>query len=315
MAEKLSEKTGRYFMSLGVVNSAIRASQRIVLPTFDGLSIYEVSVFFIKGIQKGSISSRSSSIAFNFFLAIFPAILFFFTLIPYLPIENFEQSLMDLLQELLPRNAFLTIESTIKDILTHRQGGLLSIGFLMALYFATNGIRSIIEAFNMTIHTVEKRTWIRYRLDSLLLVVLLSFLMIIAIFLITAGTSILDFLMMKKLMVRWIYYYLILAGNWIVITALVYFGVSFIYYFAPGKQMRFRFYSAGSNLATTLILLTSLGFNYYVSHFSRYNALYGSIGTLIIVLLWIYFNASILLLGFELNASIHQARRHKKGFK
>jgi membrane protein len=165
----------------------------------------------------------------------------------------------------------------------------------------------------MTIHTVETRTVMRQRLDSFLLVVSLSVLTIMAIVLITAGTGILDFLMAKKLMVRWIYYYLILAGNWVVITALVYFGVSFIYFLAPAKQMRFRFFSAGSSLATLLTLLTSLGFNYYVSHFSRYNALYGSIGTLIIVLLWIYFNASILLLGFELNASIRQARKHKKG--
>jgi len=313
MAEKLNEKVLRFVLGLRAVDTLIRGSQKVILPAFDGMSVYDISIFFYHGIKKGALRARASSIAFNFFLAIFPAILFFFTLIPYLPIENFEQSLMRLLHEVIPQNAYLTIESTIKDILTHRQGGLVSIGFLMALYFSTNGIRSIIEAFNMTIHTVETRTVVRQRLDSFLLVVSLSVLTIVAIVLITAGTGILDYLMAKELMVGWIYYYMILAGNWIVITALVYFGVSFIYYLAPAKVMRFRFFSAGSSLATFLVLLTSIGFNFYVSHFSRYNALYGSIGTLIIVLLWIYFNASILLLGFELNASIHKARRHRKG--
>jgi membrane protein len=291
--------------------SVIAASKRIVLPGFEGLSVYDVSVFFIRGIRKGSLNSRASSIAFNFFLAIFPAILFFFTLIAYLPIRNFESSLMELLADLIPQHAYFTIESTIKDVLTHRQGGLVSIGFVLAAYFSSNGIHSIIEAFNMTIHARETRTVFRQRVASALLVGLISVLTIVAIFLITAGKFILEWLFLEKLLVDWIYYYLLLGGNWLIIVALIYFTISFIYYLAPAKPMRFRFFSAGSTLATALAVAASIGFNYYVSNFSRYNALYGSIGTLIIIMLWIYFNASILLLGFELNASIINARKHR----
>ncbi|MEI6576076.1 MAG: YihY/virulence factor BrkB family protein [Bacteroidota bacterium] len=311
MAEKLRDKFQNWLFKQKPVIALITASDRLILPSFDGLSVYEVAIFFIRGIQQGQLRSRASAIAFNFFLAIFPTILFLFTLIPYLPIHNSYDSLMKMLAELIPDHAFKAIESTIRDILTHKQGGLVSIGFLMAGYFSTNGIRSVIEAFNISIHAKENRTVFRQRLASIFLVILLAVLTLTAITLITAGKGILQFLVHKKLLVAWIYYYLLLAGNWVVIISLIYFGISFIYYFAPARQMRFRFFSAGSSLATFLVLLLSVGFNFYVSNFSRYNALYGSIGTLIIVLLWIYFNASILLLGFELNASIILAKEHK----
>lgn len=299
------------FLSLKPVKTLLDLSKRIYPPGFQGLSLYDVASFFIKGIQKGSLSSRASSISFQFFLAIFPAILFFFTLIPYIPVHDFQDQLMAMLKDLIPEHAYYTIESTIRDIIVRPRKGLLSIGFLMALYFSTNGIRSIVEAFNMTIHMEETRKGFKQRLISIFLVLLLVLLTILAIALITSGTLVLDFLEEKHILVGETYYYLLQLGKWVVIIALLYFAISSLYYFAPAKKSRSRFFSAGSTLTTGLTLATSIGFDFYVSNFSKYNALYGSIGTLIILLLWIYFNSMILLVGFELNASIFMASKTK----
>ncbi len=290
------------------VTTIISASKRLTLPGFDRIPLYQVAVFFFKAIIRGSVTSRAAAVAFSFFLALFPAIIFFFTIIPYLPISNFEGTLLALLRDVIPENAYLTIESTVYDIVTRKQGGLLSIGFLMAFYFSTNGINSLILAFNMSIHTRETRTGFYQRLISLLLVVILTLLTIVAISLITIGSMGLDYLKDHGYIQDWISYYSLFGAKWIVLIALFFFCISFLFYLGPAKKSRFRFISAGSTLATVLSLLTCLGFDFYVSHFSSYNALYGSIGTILIILLWIYFNAIALITGFELDVSIKSAK-------
>jgi len=296
-----------WFLALLPVLWAIRISKHIVLPGFNGIPVYDVAVFFYRGLSKGYITSRVSAISYNFFLAVFPFLIFLFTIIPFIPIENFQVSLMVLIHDFLPRSAFETIKETVEDIVTRPNGGLLSVGFILTLYFATNGINSLMEAFNNTFHTLETRGWIRQRLISALLVFILSILLIIAIGLMTFGTTLLTFILPAWILKSTIYLLFIQFLQWLVIIAALFFAISFIYYLAPAKRRHFRFISPGGSLATLLIIITTLGFNFYVDNFSKYNILYGSIGTLMIVLLWIYFNSFSLLIGFELNASIYNA--------
>ncbi len=251
---------------------------------------------------------RASAIAFNFILAIFPAIIFVFTLIPYIPIENFQQQLMILLQSVLPHNAFLAIRETIEDIITRPRGGLLSFGCLAAFYFSTNGIMSIITAFNATIHTIETRTWINQHLVALMLAVILTVLITISIALITFSQTLINFLVAKDLLRIDLTYYLLVIGRWLIICALFFFSYAFLFYFAPARKTKFKFISAGNTLATVLTIITYLGFSFYINNFGKYNTLYGSIGTLIVIMTAVYFNALMLLIGFELNVSIWTAR-------
>jgi membrane protein len=144
---------------------------------------------------------------------------------------------------------------------------------------------------------------------SIVLVVILSSLVIVAIVLISIGPIVLDFLIKHNMLRVSFSYYLIIAGKWIISSAMLFFAFSFLYYLAPAAKARFRFFSPGSTLSTVLTLMASVGFNYYVNSFSKYNTLYGGIGTLIIVMVWIYFNAMIILIGFELNVSIRNAKR------
>lgn len=279
------------------------------LPFFDGEPLYDVAVFFWKGIVDGAISTRASAIAFNFILAIFPAIIFVFTLIPYIPIDNFQSELFKLLQSILPHDAFVAIRGTIEDIITQPRGGLLSFGFLAAFIFATNGIVSVIAAFNGTIHAIETRSWINQRLVALVLAIILMLLTTVSVALITISQAVMNFLVDQGFLQKNLNYYLLLGGKWLVICFLFFFGYAFLFYLAPARKTKFRFISAGGTLATILTIFTTIGFSYYINNFGEYNTLYGSIGTLVVVMLSFYFIALILLIGFELNVSIWHSRR------
>jgi membrane protein len=304
MKQKLYERILRW----KIVRLLIDLSKKLVLPGFDGLPLYTVTVFFIKGLYEGYITSRASAISFNFFLAVFPTLIFLFTIIPFIPIEDFQGTLLSLIHDFIPKSAYETVRETVEDIVTRQRGDLLSLGFILSLYFSTNGLNSLMEAFNNTYHTIETRSIFRQRLISALLVFILSILLIIAIGLMTVGPVILSLIFPEKILQSSFYSFFIWLLTWLVILATLFFAISFIYYLAPAKRRDFRFISAGSSLATFLVILTTLGFNFYVDNFATYNILYGSIGTLMIVLLWIYFNSISLLIGFELNASIYKAK-------
>ena len=305
MKEKIYERISRW----RIIQGLIYISKKLILPGFDGLPLYNVAGFFIKGLSQGYIISRASAISFSFFLAIFPTLIFLFTIIPFIPIQDFQDTLLSLIRDFVPKSAYETVRNTVEDIVMRQRGDLLSLGFILSLYFSTNGINSMMEAFNNTYHTLETRSVYRQRLISVLLVFILSILLIIAIGLMTVGPVILSLVFPEKILASSFYSFFIWLVTWMMIVATLFFAISFIYYLAPAKRREFRFISAGSSLATLLVIVTTLGFNFYVDNFGRYNILYGSIGTLMIVLLWIYFNSISLLIGFELNASINKAKR------
>lgn len=286
----------------------VQKARKITLPFFDRMPLYDVALFFWKGIVDGAITTRASAIAFNFILALFPAIIFLFTLIPYIPIDNFQTQLINLMQNVLPDNAFLAIRETIQDIITQPRGSLLSFGFLAAFVFSTNGLVSIIVAFNRTIHAIETRGIVGLYLVAFGLALILTSLTTLSVAMITLSRRLIEFLLAKQIIHFDYLYYLIIGGKWLVILLLFFFTFAFLFYFAPARKIKFRFISAGGTLATVLSIIISVGFSYYINNFGKYNTLYGSIGTLVVVMLWFYFMALSLLIGFELNVSIWSAR-------
>ncbi|HKL31131.1 MAG TPA: YihY/virulence factor BrkB family protein [Tangfeifania sp.] len=290
----------------------VERAEKVSLPFFDGVPLYDVALFFGRSIINGSITTRASAIAFSFFIAFFPAVLFLFTLIPYIPIENFQPELFRLLKEVLPTSTFETIEETVTDIIMRPRGGLLSLGFVMALIFSTNGIASMMSAFDATVHSINRRSWVSQRIAATYLLVILSVLLFIAIALLTGGEIAVNYLKENDILRDSFTIFLLNFGRWIVIILLLFFATSFLYYMAPAKKSKWRFISAGSTLSTFLSIIALYGFTYYINNFSQYNKLYGSIGTLLIILFLMYLMSLILLIGFELNASIYQAHTIKR---
>ena len=297
------EQLKRRFFASKLVRSTIKISKTLILPGFDKLSIYYVAKFFIKGIREGLLDTKASSMAFRFFMALFPTLIFLLTLLPYIPLPNFKTELLKLLEDVLPESGYLFLEETVIQLVSDADGGLLSFGFLFAIFLATNGIDSMLLAFEDSINTTHNRNFFHKKLLSVELLFILTILIIIAIGSILFSAYLVNFVLDEGSIAS----ILLIAGKWIIMAALGFFAISFIYYIGGNRKLKWRFFSAGSTLATLMVLLVSFGFGYYVDNFANYDKIYGSIGTIIVIMLWIYFNSFVLLLGFELNASIQQA--------
>ena len=306
----MQRKDIKRLIQINLLYKIIKASKRIILPGFEGLSLYLVTKFFFRGIQNGTLNMRASSLSFSFFLALFPTIIFLFTLIPYIPIDNFQDYLFNFLQKVMPEAAFEATEGTISDIISNPRGGLLSFGFLTALYFSTNGFNAMINSFNETYHDIETRGVLQQRLISFYMLFLTVLLLSISIAILIVSEFGLSRIQLNNTGL----YYVLLFLKWLVLGGLCYSIISFNYFLGPKRKKGWRFFSAGSMFSTVLIIVATLVFTYYVNNFGNYNKLYGSIGTLIVIMMLIYINSLILLLGFDLNASIHSAKKHHELF-
>jgi membrane protein len=265
----------------------------------------------MQGIKNGTLTNRASAIAYNFFLAVFPAIIVLFTMIPYIPIDGFQQVLMTTLKDLMPANVYSAIESSIQEIVMRKRNDLLSFGFVLSLFFATGGIAALINAFNASYHNRENRKWINRQLISIILIIIFCMLISVAVILIIFSGIVLNFLEARNILTNKFMIALFLNGKWLIILLFTFFSISFLYYLAPAKHSKFRFISPGSIMSSFFIILTSVGFSAYINNFGTYNKFYGSIGTLIAFLIWLFVNSLVLLIGFELNMHLNSARRKK----
>ena len=284
--------------------------RNIRFPGSHGLTFYEVITMYMKGLMKGSLNIRATSIAFHFLLALGPAIIFLLGLIPYMPIRNFQAGLMDILVDVIPENSYLILESILQEIF-QKHHGLQVFGFLVTLFFIQKGLNGIFEAFNATYHTVGSRNWIERRLISLGLFIILFILVTLAALLLFFSNLGIRHLYAEGIIRAYATFILLQTGKWVIILALTLLAISFLYYWVPDRKTKWHLFTPGSILATMLSILTSLVFSYFVNHFAPFNQFYGSIGTLVAIMLWMNFNAMALLAGFELNASIKNARFKK----
>jgi membrane protein len=306
------EWTHRFLRRFIFYRYIVECTKYIAFPGFKPLSFYTVAVFFFGEIKQGTLANKASSLAYNFMLAIFPAIIFLFTLIPYIPIRHFQDNMLSMMEQIMPTDAYLAMRSTITDIIKNQNGKLFSFGFLTTLFFATNGVNRLMQAFNKSSLISETRSYLRRRWVALVLTVVISISMLIAVGIMIAGHKLLIFLQHHFYSRAHAWFTAIALLKWLIVVVIFFVTVSLLYRYGPANKQRWKFLSPGSVLATGLAVLTSLGFTYYINNFSAYNKIYGSIGTLIVMMIWLYLNSLIILIGFELNASIELSKRSIK---
>ena len=292
------------------IHQLVRLGKRIKVPGLEGMSLYDVVEMYFIGIVKGALTTRASGIAYSFFMAIFPFMLFVLTLIPYIPIEGFQESLMQLIAEILPPKTYDAVDSVLVDIIKNKQSGLLSFGFLVAIFLMTNGVNAIFGGFEYSYHVKEARNFFK----AYFLSMLISFIMALFLLVTVALTGFYQLMLNAMLKKQWIAdeTLWLQAGRGAIFVLMVFTVVSILYRYGTKSVKHVRFFSPGSIFTTVLSILTFYLFSYYVTEFAQYNELYGSIGTLLILMLFIWLNAIILLLGFELNASIHSLALQNK---
>jgi membrane protein len=282
----------------------LRKSKGIVLPGFEGVNLYAVMQFFYKQMQTVGITERASAVAYNFIMAIPPSFLFLFTLIPQLPLvskRDIKDQLHGLIFEIVPATVHnANLIRFVDSFLDDAKIGLLSIGLVAALFFASNGMMGLMRSFNKNYIGFQRRTGLQERWMAIRLTVLIFSLVLGCLLLLVTQGAVLKWLGIQSAGWRTLIGYV----RWIFILGLVYYSIAFIYKFAPAVQKRWQLGSPGAILATFLSVLATLGFSYFVNQFGRYNALYGSIGTIMVLMVLIYINALVLLIGFELNVSI-----------
>jgi membrane protein len=270
--------------------------------------LFDLLAYLTQQLRQSDLNLRASAISFSFFLALFPGLLFLFSLIAYIPVEGLDLAIRRTSQELLPPSAFELLYTTIEDIVGRQQGGLLSFGFLLAFYFATTGLTTLSQSFNISLEVSESRGFLRHQFTVIGLTILLTLCLLSALLLILLGDFLLGEMNRLGLMPDGLLPLMVNLLLWVIILLLVYVGIGLLYYFAPNAPKRHGFFALGSALATVLFIGSSLGFSYYVQHFGNYNRLYGSLATLIVLMLWIYVNAWVILIGFELNSALYVKR-------
>jgi membrane protein len=290
----------------------IRWSQRIVLPGFEGFSLYHISRFFFLALQQGQLVTRASAIAFKLFLAFFPAIIMLLTLIPFIPIADFQIKLLENFQAMLPHEVYLFIEGLLQDLLVRKHSTLLSVSTITGIYFASNSMDAILDGFSASYHVTRWHSAFKQRLLSLGLLVALTVMMVIAMALLSLSNWAISLINDSGYVMSHLEHYGLLAAKWGITLLMLLTSISMLYNAGDPTARRYKFITPGGILAVVLTLLVSQALVFFFGHITDYNALYGSIGAILAVQLWLYFNMIVLLIGFELNASITRARVDSK---
>ena len=279
------------------------------IPGYSGFSFYDLLELYLSGIVKGTLSSRAGSIAFSFFMALFPFLLFILNLIAFIPIENFDAVLFNFIELLLPQESQSFFTQIFDDIRLKQRAGLLSSVFLLSIILTANGVSSIFSSFEGSYHVKLSRSFFKQYLFSMMVGILLAILLLVGV----AALIFFEIYILNNLEdlipseINWIRF-----GQIFFYIILTYISVAILYYFGTIEGKKTHFFSPGALMTCLLILLTTYFFGIYIENFSKYNQLYGSIGALLIFLFYIWLNSSVLLLGFELNATLNRLKNQDK---
>ncbi|WP_283640879.1 YihY/virulence factor BrkB family protein [Mesonia mobilis] len=305
----MSEEVEKELKKIPGLSWLIKQAKKIILPGLEGLSLYDLWEIYSVGIIKGTFSTRAGSIAFSFFMAIFPFLLFILNLIPYVWfIDDFQLEVLAFMDTLLPPQTSEFFNEIFADIVNNPRGGLLSITFILSIFLMTNGINAIFTGFEFSYHTTINRSIIRQYLVALGTSIIIALMLLLSVIAFVYLTYIIEDLKAIGIFSDNLYWAQI--GRYLVFVLLIYNAVAILYYFGTKEGRNSRYFSVGAFFTTLLIMLTTFLFSIYIENFSTYNKLYGSIGALLILMVYIWINANILLLGFELNASINRLKQN-----
>ncbi len=291
-----------------VLSWIVSVSSRAKIPGFEGMTLYDLWETYSVGILEGAFTLRASAISYSFFMAIFPFILFMLNLIPFVPVENFQTDFLDFVNGLLPAQAAGSFDYIFKEIALQENTGLLTIAFITSLFFMSNGINAVFNGFERSYHTSFNRGMLRQYLIAVAVSLLLSLFLLLSIVVFGIVEYWIGMLRAQEFMPDASSQIGLKLLRYASVIVMLYLFVSTLYYTGTKEGRENSFFSAGSLMTTILILLSSYLYGIYIDNFASYNEIYGSIGALLILMIYIWLTANVLLLGYELNASIRSLK-------
>lgn len=293
------------------IASLIKTSKRVSLPGFEGLPLYDVMYFLIKQTNQIGINERVASISFNFLMAVPPLGIFIFTLLSNLPdaLELYRQALL-LAKDISPNQSVYQLIKSVMDDFFHPGAELLSFGLILAIYFSSNAMLTIMRTFNKSMLHIqnEKRNYIQLRWVAIKLTLLIVGLYIAVLLVLVTQGTVLEYIRIFLQIGDASYIWILQLVRFIITSLLVFFSIALIYRYAPAIEKKWKLNSPGALIASALIISFIYLFSFWVNNFATYNKVYGSLGSILIVMLLIYTNFLVLLLGFELNVSINSLK-------
>ena len=308
----MSQKIEQILKKIPIIKQLVIVLQNIKLPWLQGISLYELLDFYISSIIKGALAYRAAAISWSFFMALFPFMLFIFNLIPFIPIKGFQKDFLFFVASAVPPNTYGAIENIINDILHNSQSGLLSWGFLLSVYLMTNGVNAIMSGFETSQHIIVKRAYFRQYFVALCISLLLTFILIVTVTAIIVFEVFIQKTILQDVLPSTISdkISLIQLGRYVFVLLMIIFAIAVLFKFGIKQTRKRAFITIGTVFTTILIIVTSYFFGIWVVKFSKYNQLYGSIGTLLVVMFYLWVNCMVLLIGFELDAAIAKLKKH-----
>ena len=295
-----------------ILNWIVKLLKRIQLPGSQGFSFYDLLEMYVIGIFKGALTTRASAIAFSFFTAIFPFLLFIIILIPYIPFDNFKVDFLDFLDSILPpQTSDFFNQNIFKNINDRSTGGLLSTVFLVSMFLMANGVNAVFSGFENSYHQQLNRNFIKQYFYAFGVAIILVILLILTVI----GFGYAQIYLIHPIIERFgsgdasHELFWITKAKYFFFVIMIYLSMASLYYFGTKDGKLSSFFSVGALFTTFLILVSSCLFGLYINNFSTYNELYGSIGGLLILLFYFWLNANIILLGHELNSSLQLLKK------
>lgn len=304
-------KLQRILVTSPPVSYVIRKSKQISLPGFEGLPLFDVISFFLRQTQQVGLNERAAAIAFNFLMAIPPLAIVLFTLLAHLPMSgNLYEEALILVRRITPDDSTYGIIKSIMDDFFRPDNTLISVGLIFAILFSSNAVITIMRTFNKSmLHIeVEKRNFLQIRFEAIKLTVLIIVLIIATIFILVTQGRLLTYIRSGLNIGDKSYNWLVELIRFVITFLMVFFSIAFIYKFAPAIQKKWKLASPGAILATCLIIAFTYVFSYWVNNFASYNKVYGTLGSILILMSLVFVNSLVLLIGFELNVSINSLK-------
>ncbi len=304
-------KLQRILIESRPAKTVINWSKKLVLPGFEGLPLYDVLHFFYKQTQQIGLNERAASVAFNFLMAVPPLFIFIFTILSYIPgSKRLYQEVLVLLRGVIPDATTYTMIKNVMDDFFATGTGTLSFGLLLALYFSSNATLTIMRTFRKSmLHIeVEERNFIEVRLSAIRLTFIIVLLIIATIMIMLTQTIILNWVIEQMKIKDSIVDFIFGSGHFLLTFFLIFLAIGLIYRYAPHVQKKWKIRTPGALLATILIMSFTYFFSYWVNNISSYNKIYGSLGSILILMFLIFVNSLVLLIGFELNVSINSLK-------